>query len=240
MKRIILSLFSLTLIAAVANAQAITINVDGTPTDISGTEHHEVIVAAGSDQHLVDFIVTNNTGSTQSLRITRSHIDLAPGWSDYFCWGADALTGTCYPVYAQSVWTGGSVSIDNGNEGLLQTYINAPDAGTSTIRYYVNDGSTFLDSVDVVYTFAASIQENPSLLLNVSPNPANNVLNINMTGVNKADVKIVDVLGNIVFNETVAETTKKVDVSKFRNGIYFVTVDAEGVKPTTRKLIIRH
>ena len=240
MKRIILSLFSLTLIAAAANAQSITINVDGTPTDISGTEHNEVLVTAGSDQHIVDFIVTNNTGSTQSLSITRSHISLAPGWSDYFCWGAVGQFGTCYPVYAQSVWTGGSASIDNGNEGLLQTYINAPDAGTTTIRYYVNDGSSYLDSVDLVITSTASIQENASLSLSVSPNPANNVVNINMSGVNKASVKIVDVLGNIVFNETVAETTKKVDVSKFRNGIYFITFDAEGVKPTTRKLIIRH
>ncbi len=240
MKKIILSLFSLTLIATVANAQAITINVAGTPTDISGTEHNEVLVTAGSDQHLVDFIVTNNTDSTQSLSITRSHISLTPGWSDYFCWGLSGQAGMCYDVQAAAVWTCSAETVGDGEQGTLQAYINAPNGGTSTIRYYINDGSTYLDSVDLVITSTASIQENVSLSLNVSPNPANNVVNINMTGVNKADVKIVDVLGNIVFNETVAETTKKVDVSRFRNGIYFITVDAEGIKPTTRKLIIRH
>ena len=240
MKKIILSLFSITLISAAVNAQAITINVDGTSTDISGTEHVEVLTSAVDMHLLVDFIVTNNTGATQNLSITRSHVNLTSGWSDYFCWGLSGGAGDCYAVQAAAVWTGGSVEVVDGEQGKLQAYINAPNGGTSTIRYYINDGSTYLDSVDLVISSTASIQENASLSLNVSPNPANNVVNISMTGVNKADVKIVDVLGNIVFNETVAETTKKVDVSRFRNGIYFITVDAEGIKPTTRKLIIRH
>lgn len=240
MKKIILSLFSITLISAAVNAQAITINVDGTSTDISGTEHVEIVTSAVEDELLVDFIVTNNTGATQNLSITRSHVNLVSGWSDYFCWGLSGQAGMCYAVQAAAVWTCSAETVGDGEQGTLQAYINAPNSGTSTIRYYINDGSTYLDSVDLVISSTASIQENVSLSLNVSPNPANNVVNINMTGVNKADVKIVDVLGNIVFNEIVAETTKKVDVSRFRNGIYFITVDAEGIKPTTRKLIIRH
>ena len=240
MKKIILSLFSITLITAAANAQAITINVDGTPTDISGMEHVEIVTSAVTDEHLVDFIVTNNTGSTQTLSVARRHMSMAPGWSDYFCWGINGQIGTCYLSYPDEVWTGGAELIDDGGEGLISSYINAPSSGTSTIRYYISDGTNYLDSVDLVITSTASIQENVSLSLNVSPNPADNFVNINMAGVSKANVKIVDVLGNVVFKEMVAETTKKVDVSKFRNGIYFITIEAEGVKPTTRKLIIRH
>ncbi len=240
MKKIILSLFSVTLISAAASAQSITINVDGTPTDISGMEHVEIVVSPVSDEHLVDFVVTNNTGSTQTLSVTRRHMNMPAGWSDYFCWGVYGQFGNCYLSYPDAVWTGGTESIDNGGQGLLSSYINAPSSGTSTIRYYINDGASYLDSVDLVITSTAGIQENPTLSLNVAPNPADNFVNINMTGVNKANVKIVDVLGNVVYKEMVAETTKKVDVSRFKNGIYFITIESEGIKPTTRKLIIRH
>ena len=51
---------------------------------------------------------------------------------------------------------------------------------------------------------------------------------------------IVDALGNVVYNEQIANGTKSIDVSNFKNGVYFVIIDPSDAKPVNRKLIIRH
>ena len=52
-------------------------------------------------------------------------------------------------------------------------------------------------------------------------------------------LKIVDLLGNTVLTETI-DSNSKIDVSEFKNGIYFIIVDAEGVKFANRKLVVKH
>lgn len=76
--------------------------------------------------------------------------------------------------------------------------------------------------------------------VNVSPNPASSHIMFSANSAIDFHVKMVDVLGNTILDESISEGAGKVDISKYRNGVYFVTLDAEGVKPITRKLIIRH
>ena len=52
-------------------------------------------------------------------------------------------------------------------------------------------------------------------------------------------IKIIDVLGNNVYSETLSGN-KKIDVSDFKNGIYFVTLESSDTRISNRKLIIRH
>jgi len=61
-----------------------------------------------------------------------------------------------------------------------------------------------------------------------------------LVAVENANIKVVDVLGNTVYNETITNGSKNVDVSSFKNGVYFVIVEVPGIKPMNRKLIIRH
>ena len=63
---------------------------------------------------------------------------------------------------------------------------------------------------------------------------------IALDGIDNSSVKIVDVLGNVVYNESINNGTKNIDVSNFKNGVYFVLVEASGIKSFNRKLIIRH
>ncbi len=51
---------------------------------------------------------------------------------------------------------------------------------------------------------------------------------------------MTDVLGNVVLREVIVGTVKKINVTKFRNGVYFITVKASGAKSVTRKVIVRH
>lgn len=241
MKKIILSVVTLTLLASQAFSQGASIRIKGTPTDISGTEIFQSVTVSTSE-HVIDFSVDNLTGSDQNWSLTRIRLTPSIGWTDQVCWGAASTGwGECITPSGDSYTTTYTVPVaTTTTDAEINTYIEAPTGGSSSFRYYIMDGSTKVDSVDLTITKSLSINENASLTLTVAPNPATNVVNINMDGITSADLKIVDVLGNIVMKETVFESAKKVDVSKYKNGIYFITVNAEGMKPITRKLVVRH
>ena len=71
-------------------------------------------------------------------------------------------------------------------------------------------------------------------------NPATDFISINLNGIETAAIKIVDVLGNTVFKDSYFSGVKKVDVSNFKNGIYFVMIESNGIKTMTRKVVIKH
>jgi hypothetical protein len=241
MKKIILAVVTLTLFASGSMAQDASIRVKGTATDVSGTELNEV-VNVSTREHVIDFTVDNLSGSTQNWSLSRKTLTPSIGWIDEVCWGAISTgEGNCSTPTGDSFTTGYTVPVQTTTtDAEINIYITAPTGGSSSYRYYIMNGTTKVDSVDVTITKTLGLSENISLALTVAPNPASNVVNINMEGVSSANLKIVDVLGNVVLKEIVYESSKKVDVTKFKNGIYFITVEAEGIKPITRKLIIRH
>ena len=238
MKKILLSIFSLALVN-IAVAQ-VSITLDGSMTDISGTTHDYELTAPATDVHMLDFIVHNNTGAPQNWVITRSNISNPAGWEEYLCWGVDGAFGFCYPHSPNAIWSSSDEPIPADSAGRLSTYITAPNGGTGIYRYYVStDSVTFLDSVDLRVTFAASLEENETLTLSVAPNPATDYINV-AVNTNDARVKVIDLLGNIVYKEQNIGKAKQLDVQDFRNGVYFIVVEAEGVNPVTRKVIIKH
>jgi hypothetical protein len=116
-------------------------------------------------------------------------------------------------------------------------------ASTGTYRYYVTDAATgtYLDSIDLTINFALAvnpIKQNPTISL--SPNPATDNVTVQLGNTETGSVRIVDALGNVVYNEQIANGTKSIDVSNFKNGVYFVIIDPSDAKPVNRKLIIRH
>lgn len=80
----------------------------------------------------------------------------------------------------------------------------------------------------------------PFFSVNVAPNPASAQITLSANSASDFQIKLTDVLGNLILSESFFDGLGKLDISKYRNGIYFITVEAEGVKPITRKLIIRH
>jgi len=242
MKKILLSIISVVALVGASYSQGLTINLVGSSTDISGTAVNYEIAGAVTDEHLVDFIVNNETGSDQPWIITRRHVNNPTGWEEYLCWGLNGAIGNCYLHDPNAMWSSGSENILADSSGVISTYVTCSTAGTATYRYYVStDGQTFIDSVDLIINNVLSVEEKPSLSVNVAPNPANDYISIKATGANNASVTIVDVLGNVVLKETIVGANgKNLNVAKFRNGIYFVMVEAEGAKAVTRKVIVRH
>ena len=79
-----------------------------------------------------------------------------------------------------------------------------------------------------------------SLGLSVYPNPATASLQISVSGNDGlADLKLIDILGNTVIQNSVSGTQKNyvMDISHLSNGVYFVTVSNEAGN-TTKKIIV--
>ena len=251
MKRILLTALISIGLTAFSNAQ-IEMYVNGGSTDLSGTTIQvgpdypgQTIV---TDIHIVNNV--GNPGDSVNWTITRVRVNEIAAWSDYLCWGheTDPFGGTCYSASQMDYtsWiTPNGVWVDAGEGGILQSDIT-PDEnypGTVTYRYFVSkdNGVTFDDSIDIEVSFSAEIENiTPELSLGVSPNPASENLTVYTNGIANTTVKIVDVLGNVVLEETVIKESKPINVSKFRNGIYFVMVEAPNAKSISRKVIIRH
>ena len=232
------------------NAQnTISIEIPGTNTDISG-QTHEVALTT-TDPVEVSFDLINNTGSTHQWRITRDKISVPTTWSDFLCWGhcTDQFGGTCYAANVSDPWTTPPTQsvlfdVNNGECGKLKVTINPDDwttTGQARYRYYVSDnGTNFSDSVDLVLSYTAALKPvKEEISVNIGPNPASDYVQINMSGVESATLKIIDALGTTISKEGI-NSKKKINVSELRNGVYFLVIDIPGSKTITRKVIIRH
>jgi hypothetical protein len=80
------------------------------------------------------------------------------------------------------------------------------------------------------------------LHLNVFPNPANNLVEIEHDfGATNSSLTVTDIYGKVVFEQYYSrERSMMLDCSIWASGTYFITVSCAEYKPQTTKLIINH
>jgi hypothetical protein len=71
------------------------------------------------------------------------------------------------------------------------------------------------------------------------PNPADDYINISVSGAESFQFKILDAMGSTIMRDQVS-ATKKINTSEFKSGVYFISFEGQSTKPFTRKVIIRH
>lgn len=252
MRKILLGMFTIGFVAS-ASAQ-IEIYEDGTGPDISGTIVTKTVDAGTTFPLLVHFEVTNNTGIDQQIRIVR-YANVTDLWRDDVCWPP-----TCYTVdddlpavenIASYITpnTGGSPApiIMNGSDttstGLLaelkpQIYPDQSSNNTGIYKYYLSSVTTgeYLDSIELHVTFLVGLDEMAPVQVQVSPNPATDELNVEVTGALAEDLKMVDVLGNVVYKGQGG----LIDVSSFNNGVYFIIAEDKAGRLSNHKVIVKH
>jgi hypothetical protein len=75
----------------------------------------------------------------------------------------------------------------------------------------------------------------------ISPNPANDLINISCSKKQNYSVSIYNSIGKQIFNgSSINNSLNKIDLSSFSNGIYFVRLSNESGKSFIKKLIINH
>lgn len=84
------------------------------------------------------------------------------------------------------------------------------------------------------------VKEMAATEFDIMPNPANDVLNITTPLVATSQVVIRDITGALVLQTKFTSNAGRVDLSPLGSGIYFVTVQSEGRRAETKKVLIQH
>lgn len=250
----IYSLLSFTLLtAAVATAQVDIQDYNGgSPTgpNLNGTTITKVVTE--DELVVVDLGITNKSGSDKNLDITRLKIVDIPAWSvtgtppEQICWAPTPdpnFDGVCLIPNSNPWTTPNDFTVPNNGLTYLKFDIHTVGSGSIHYRFYVMDGAAKMDSVDIMVTSTLGIKDkkNEEIAMSIYPNPVSSLLTVTAQGLDgNFDVKMTDVLGKVVYNESANGTTKKVDVSDFKNGVYLVTVLEKGMVVQTRRLVIKH
>ena len=121
------------------------------------------------------------------------------------------------------------------------------EVGSSAIKYCAFDANNPIDSACTIVYFEAittSINDeyNAVNFSDFHPNPATTVtkMNFNMMPGQKAELEIIDVLGNIVKEQFFVDEmgTVSLSVSDLKAGVYFTNIKLEGQLHEIKRLVI--
>ncbi len=225
-------------------------NLAGSSLDLYLYGSHPDVVAGTIDIH---FLVTNNTGADKQWKITRKEISVPSTWIDQLCWPPSCFPATDGLFTTPSTVGSPAPIVINGTSTAITALGNldaemkpriTPDPAVNSYahyRYYINEGGAYVDSVDIKINYSLGIaapKQTPVLTL--SPNPADNYVSVAIGTTANATMKVVDVLGNVVLTGVITDGTETINISDFKNGVYFIQVESSETKLMTRKLIVRH
>jgi len=162
--------------------------------------------------------------------------------------------------YSKDTWTNVIVSVDvDASTFELSIDGNVEDPGNwgapsgfgavDVFGFGYTDGTAatqsasnfFMDDVELVQMPNVGIQELNEIELSILPNPNNGSFNLNLSNVNSSEynLNVVDVLGNLVYSESLnitGQTTLNYDLN-LANGMYYININ-DGITTSTQKIII--
>ena len=101
--------------------------------------------------------------------------------------------------------------------------------------FYFNNVHINFNGHLITSTSDLKINENSSI--KIIPNPTNDYFSIDLPNADKiTSVKIIDILGKVHYNSFIKNKFDKIDISKFKKGLYFVLI---GDNNYTLKLLIQ-
>ncbi len=162
--------------------------------------------------------------------------------SAYFCWDL------CYGNETnQSI---GTLEILPGqSNNLFSGHVYSPNTGAScedSIRYTFYDSKNVNDSVSIVIKYQASdvfsVKEEQLPIGKVYPNPANNVLFVELNSQDYAGytLEVYNLLGAKVRSTAINSNRVQLNVADLHAGIYLCTVSKNGTAVETRKIVVKH
>lgn len=154
-------------------------------------------------------------------------------WNGTNTAGALQADGT-YTIAIEDCWNHSTTAGPGINTSYL-TFVKGPTASTVTPT-----ATSWLTGISIIWTpSAVGVNEinvvNP--VLSVYPNPTQGLFTIDFKNANI--IKVFNMLGAVVFEEKIEQTTgsKQIDLTRFVNGVYFVNV-SNGTNSSNQKIIL--
>lgn len=200
------------------------------------------------DHFQSDLYIVNNTGASVEITFTRYRNHHTNGWTDQIC---DDLL--CFNAADVTEWDrpgSPTLVVPAGDSSIMQLKVYPEGInGCAIYTYYVIDdvAKVTVDSIQVTYTingqacFLGVEEELADIEYSVYPNPASDVLNINVSNSGSNDVlKIYNILGEEVKNVQLKDGKNAVNVADLNNGVYFYSVIRNSQVIESKKLVIKH
>jgi hypothetical protein len=207
------------------------------------TPHQNPVTGSPDDFEIFTEIEVENTSeNAMNLLASREVIGFLPqGASNYFCWDF------CYPASVD--FSSGALTIEanSTNETSFSVhFLPSGSSGSTLVKYCVFDEFNIADSACVNVTFtteSTSISDiNKDFFSEFHPNPSSSLtyLDYDLKLGQEANIIISDMLGSVVFNETITnkEGTLSFDFSNHKSGLYFANIIIDGEIKTMKRLVI--
>ena len=253
MQRLLLTYFGLLAFGAV-NSQSLQFVDHTTGADVSGTEVVEVFSCADAYAfHYMELAhnstkIKNLTSQPVDVKVKRYELSVPAGTVNNFAWfvGYGQMLAGNNPVWPTSfdgpfnhfrtVAPGVADSSFVAWHGPRSTCVHA------TYRYVAFNASDPNDStyVDIRFEVTVGIDEKEQLTASAYPNPANDVLNIDLSKIpSNGRIEIYNLLGKEVKSQPINGITNQVDVSNLSDGLYFYNIRVDGDLRLTKKFIVK-
>lgn len=180
---------------------------------------------------------TNKLSSIYSYTYSAGHLSTTLN-QDYY---ADERHNWAFDHYAYddagTLIADTTQSWDAGAQAWVNKTLTTYSANTMLTRVW-DAAEGWVNASLTTYTYSASgISGEPSIVEGIYPNPATDIVNIDM--VNPAiayDVSITDVTGKEVWTKTATTGKEQIDIASFADGIYMLTVRQTG-QSSTQKIV---
>jgi hypothetical protein len=208
-------------------------------SDVSGTTLHYTDLAAGTSLYTYVSIL-NHSGSSQEMSIRRLRVELPPeSWSEIVWYGPVPDPNFESGHYSHSTlnpWNSASCHIpDNGIAKLGLQYNLGSEAGSGLYRYYVMNGQTVLDSVDVFLSMTLAVDPISHQTITMYPNPSENI--VHFEGDQVMSIRVNDINGKVLIDAKSIQNNT-LSVASLCDGIYQIVLETEG-GIQTRNLVVR-
>ena len=102
----------------------------------------------------------------------------------------------------------------------------------------IGDNDLLAQSLDQDYNDLPRFEQTDDISFKVYPNPTTDYISVSTDQKFDGSFKLNNIFGKILLEGEISKEGKKIDLLKFRSGIYIISVyDTEGKKVTTRKII---
>lgn len=241
MKRLLLSLSVLGLIAGTAGAQSLVIVEQESDTMAMGNAHttHDI------ESHVVIQNVGNYAMDVMVKRLDVNYNALTD--SNAICWGI------CFSTDVSVSPPGTEKTLQPGEKSGMADFVGHvyPDMDgiplAGDITYVFFDMNNPNDSVahTVRYEVTSNFDQ-PEIkkreVLDLYPNPARQRINLNydLTGYSSASIELINLVGSRVFFRELPtrQDELRLDVSALPRGVYFYNLRADGKALRSRKLVL--
>ncbi|TSA24120.1 MAG: T9SS C-terminal target domain-containing protein [Bacteroidetes bacterium] len=240
MKKLVLLVSLLQVVAFLGFSQNLSLIHDGTPVPNNGAVTYTGEPTTTTIEAHIG--VTNNGSVTLSVKCKKEEISLIPNSINAFCWGA------CYePEVYVSLFP---LDIAPGvtSTEFIGEYQPVNNAGQSVIRYTFYDEKNPNDSVCFqalynAYPLGIESHRGSATLSNAYPNPANTQATFRYAVERDANAVLLvrNLLGSTMAEEVLTGSGEvRISTRDLSEGIYFYSLQVNGQTQSTRKLVVSH